>query len=89
MSSFARRRSPMHMRPSDDAASGDDQTRLPLSPEEQAHAERQERRAAEAAALRILGGAAQSQSALRRHLVQRGFSEESADSATDEVVRLG
>lgn len=50
---------------------------------------REERRAAEAAALRILGGAAQSQASLRRRLVHRGFSEEAADSATETAVTAG
>lgn len=51
--------------------------------------ERDERRAAETAALRILGGASQSQASLRRRLVQRGFSAEAADAATDDAVRAG
>jgi regulatory protein len=45
--------------------------------------------AAAAAALRILGGAAQSRASLRRRLVQRGFSDEDADSATDAATRAG
>jgi regulatory protein len=49
----------------------------------------QERRAAEQAALRILGGAAQSEAALRRRLERRGFSAEAAQAATDAVVQLG
>jgi regulatory protein len=45
--------------------------------------------AAETAALRILGAAAQSRASLRRRLVQRGFSTDDADSATDAVTRAG
>jgi regulatory protein len=46
-------------------------------------------RAAETAALRILGGAAQSQESLRRRLVHRGFSAEAAASAAHSAVRAG
>ncbi len=70
------------------ASSEDAEYALPTA-EERERAEREERRAAEAAALRILGGAAQSQAALRRRLVQRGFSEQAADAATQEATRLG
>jgi regulatory protein len=49
----------------------------------------EERRAAEQAALRILGGAAQSESALRRRLERRGFSAEASQAAADSAVRLG
>jgi len=68
-----------HIRAHADAAPGDERA---LSPEEERHG-------AEAAALRILGGAAQSQASLRRRLVRRGFSDEAADSATDAAVRAG
>ena len=49
----------------------------------------EERRAAEAAALRILRGAAQSRASLQRRLRQRGFSADAADSATDAAVAAG
>lgn len=49
----------------------------------------EERRAAEQAALRILGGAAQSEAALRRRLERRGFSAEAAQAAAETSVRLG
>jgi len=49
----------------------------------------EERRAAEQAALRILGGAAQSEAALRRRLERRGFSAEAARAAAESAVRLG
>jgi regulatory protein len=49
----------------------------------------EERRAAEQAALRILGGAAQSEAALRRRLERRGFSAEAAQAAAGSAVRLG
>jgi regulatory protein len=49
----------------------------------------EERRAAEQAALRILGGAAQSEAALRRRLERRGFSAEAAHAAAASAVRLG
>lgn len=48
-----------------------------------------ERRAAERAALRILGAAAQSESALRRRLVRRGFSAEAADAAVAAAASAG
>jgi regulatory protein len=50
---------------------------------------REERRAAEQAALRILGGAAQSEVALRRRLQRRGFSEEASRAAAESAVRAG
>ena len=49
----------------------------------------EERRAAEAAALRILRGAAQSEASLRRRLERRGFSAEAAGAASASAVRLG
>ncbi|HEV7677475.1 MAG TPA: RecX family transcriptional regulator [Candidatus Dormibacteraeota bacterium] len=49
----------------------------------------EERKAAEQAALRILGGAAQSESALSRRLQRRGFSEEAASAASAAAVRSG
>jgi len=49
----------------------------------------EERRAAEQAALRILGGAAQSEASLRRRLERRGFSAEAAVAASASAVRLG
>ncbi len=49
----------------------------------------EERRAAEQAALRILGGAAQSEASLRRRLERRGFSAEAAGAASASAVRLG
>lgn len=49
----------------------------------------EERRAAEQAALRILGGAAQSEASLRRRLERRGFSPEAAEAASTSAVRLG
>jgi regulatory protein len=49
----------------------------------------EERRAAEQAALRILVGAAQSESALRRRLERRGFSAEASRDAAASAVRLG
>jgi len=49
----------------------------------------EERRAAEQAALRILGGAAQSEAALRRRLERRGFSAEASHAAASAAVRLG
>src|SRR5258706_10048259 len=49
----------------------------------------EERRAAEQAALRILGGAAQSETALRRRLERRGFSAEASQAAAASAVRAG
>ena len=49
----------------------------------------EERRAAEQAALRILGGAAQSEAALRRRLERRGFSAEASQAAAESAVRAG
>jgi regulatory protein len=46
-------------------------------------------RAAERAALRILGGAAQSEASLRRRLAHRGFSEQAAQSAADAAIHAG
>jgi SOS response regulatory protein OraA/RecX len=60
-----------------------------MSPEEVARALREECRAAEAAALRILGGAAQSEAALHRRLLRRGFSDEAASAATTAAVESG
>lgn len=48
-----------------------------------------DRTACEATALRILNGAAQSQSAMRRRLVRHGFSEDSAKDVTTKLVREG
>jgi regulatory protein len=62
---------------------------VPASPEDAERAAQEERRAAERAALRILGGAAQSQSSLRRRLAHRGFSEQAAQSATDAAMQAG
>ena len=45
--------------------------------------------AAERAALRILGGATQSQAALRRRLAQRGFSAQAVESAADAATQAG
>lgn len=56
---------------------------------EAARALREECRAATAAALRILGGAAQSQASLRRRLARRGFSEQAAASAVEEMSSAG
>jgi regulatory protein len=53
------------------------------------HDPQEERRAAEQAALRILGGAAQSEASLRHRLERRGFSAEAAGDASASAVRLG
>ncbi|HXA27438.1 MAG TPA: regulatory protein RecX [Candidatus Angelobacter sp.] len=50
---------------------------------------REERRAAEQAALRILGGAAQSEAALRHRLERRGFSAEASSAAAASAVGAG
>jgi len=49
----------------------------------------EERRAAEQAALRILGGAAQSEASLRRRLEHRGFSAGASRDAAETAARLG
>jgi len=60
------------------------------TPPENAYASAEdERKAAEQAALRILGGAAQSEAALCRRLQRRGFSEEAARAAAESSVRAG
>ncbi len=60
------------------------------TPPENAYASAEdERKAAEQAALRILGGAAQSEAALCRRLQRRGFSEEASRSAAASAVRAG
>jgi regulatory protein len=58
-------------------------------PDEGERDQREERRAAEAAALRILRGAAQSERALLRRLRQRGFSEDAAAVAVSSAASLG